>query len=866
MKTSCAHGFLKGFILILLFALLVSCTPKSNSGATITGAYNTSRIIESTEAYISYDLHRYALVIGNGKYEEGALANPTNDAILMATKLSDAGFDVFLYQNLNKSGMDEAVSSFVKVVNSDPSATAVVYYAGHGVEVEGVNYLIPVDNSKIESESDVKIYSYSLDNILSLLNANEQIIILDACRNNPFKMNGDRAAGVKGGLGALKEAKKGVTMSYLFAAQSGQTAMDGDGGNSVFTAILAEEIEKGNVPISQLFNNVAARVKFMTNGEQVPLSSTTGSSFIFQSEELSKAVLARWSEQLRKAEADLEKLESKETTNDTDAAALAETQAKVALAQAEKEASERRASQLKADEENAKREAEEAAQRSAELQAQIDAMKIAAENAATSARMKEAEANDLDELLARILNNLENINNTEINKQRDYLLKKGEDNTLLFKVISSIDNEPYTMAEKDANGKPTETAIKMRQIRKDSEKEKYDSELEAYRESLETISAGEVKTLKTVLTQDVKVVTKNTFVLSSALGNLEVHLGQYDGTTGGWNLKLTKTLKLGGKETKVFEGEIFLSYKDLTGLKPIGADDIKDVSDYAKYQEYTNNVEMFDALFRGGVPIIQVEIKCSVAASGNNHIFTISPSNIAIRRADTNKEISFDSKKALKSLGKGKIELCHDYTVSYSDASCTDDGCLNLKCKYCGALSEEVLEKAWGHDYSKEYCSKCGLKVLYQVGEKGPAGGWVFYDKGIFSDGWRYLEAAPSDLGYLYEWGDKGKFSTSTGIGTGKKNTEIIVSNSTGYNAAKACLDYSMNGYDDWFLPSMDELNLMYTNLKKNELGDFTGSHYYWSSSEDISGLKAWFQHFSSSYQDTSYRDIKYRVRPVRAF
>ena len=897
MKTSCSHGFLKGFILILLLALLVSCTPGSNSDSTSTVAVTSSNNGNSAEAvaggtsvtsrsmgndseepavsipvlpegYISYNLHRYALVIGNGRYEEGALRNPTNDASLMASRLADAGFDVYTYQNLTKSGMDEAVSGFVKVVNKDSSATAVVYYAGHGVEVEGVNYLIPVDNAKIESEEDVKIYSYSLDNILSLLTAQEQIIILDACRNNPFKMSGDRAVGVKGGLGALKEAKKGVTMSYLFAAQSGQTAKDGDGGNSIFTAILAEEIEKGNVPISQLFNNVAARVKAMTNDDQVPLSSTTGSDFVFQSEELSKAVLAKWAEQLKKAEADLKKLEEKGTSNNNDAAALAESQAKVALAQAEKEASERRAAQLKADEEKAKREAEEAAQRSVELQAQIDAMKIAAENAATAARMKSIEDNDLNGLLTQIGDILEKLHNSEISAYRNYELKDIEYNSLYDKLADDIDNEPFSLAEKDSSGNPTSMALKMRELRKEDEMAKLDKELEEYKGSIFKVYENEAEQLNSALSLDVKTITSKEYILSSVLGNLHAQLDQFDGKTGGWNLNIYTSVSCCGTEKRYFNKTIFLSYEALTGLKKIEESDIKDVSDYARYQEYVNNVEMFDALFRSEVPIIQVEIECMATASGDNHIFTITPSKISIRRADTNKEISFDSKKALSNLGKGKIEICHEYTVSYSAASCTEDGCLNLKCKHCGATSKEVLEKAWGHDFSKEYCSKCGQKVLYKVGEKGPAGGWVFYDKGRYSDGWRYLEAAPSDLSSTYVWGDDGKFSTSTGIGTGKKNTEIIASKSTSWtkNAAKACLDYKENGYDDWFLPSKDELNLMYINLKQKKLGGFADS-VYWSSSEySGSSSSAWLQGFYSGPQNDYSRSGNSRVRPVRAF
>ena len=587
---------------------------------------------DSDSEYISYDLHRYALVIGNDKYEEGALANPVNDAKLMASRLSEAGFDVFLYQNLNKSQMDDAVSSFVKIVNNDKSATAVVYYAGHGVEVDGVNYLIPVNNGKIGSEADVKIYAYSLDNILNLLEAKEQIIILDACRNNPFKMSGDRATGVKGGLGALKDAKKGVTMSYLFAAQSGQTAKDGDGGNSVFTAILAEEIEKGNVPISQIFNNVAARVKSMTNDEQVPLSSTTGSEFIFQSEELSKAVLAKWEEQLKKAEADLKKLESSGSNNN--AAALADSQAKVALAQAEKEASERRAAQLKADEEKAKLEAEEAAQRSSELQAQIEAMRIASENAALLARQAEIEQFDIQRSINEIENNKLSWTSMKGNEDELIKAKRAELEAALVVTLREIDTAPYYKGELDSSGNPTEMALKVREMHKEVERQAMEAQYAEYVASISGSSSDQRAELLKLIKSEIEVIEKKTFVASSVLGSLNIHLDQYDGELGGWNLHVSTSLR--GYNGVIFSREFFLPYETVTGLELMK--EFTDFSQYAQYQEFLEQVEMFDALFRSEVPVIQVEMSYMVDIDGGLSYCFI-PVSFEVKRADNNRAV-----------------------------------------------------------------------------------------------------------------------------------------------------------------------------------------------------------------------------------
>jgi hypothetical protein len=158
----------------------------------------------------------------------------------------------------------------------------------------------------------------------------------------------------------------------------------------------------------------------------------------------------------------------------------------------------------------------------------------------------------------------------------------------------------------------------------------------------------------------------------------------------------------------------------------------------------------------------------------------------------------------------------------------------------------------------------------YAVGSPGPSGGIIFYDKGSFGDGWRYLEAAPANTEFKAEWGAYGKdvSGTSTGLGAGKRNTQVIVEylrqNSESGRAAQLCDYLDMDGYDDWFLPSKDELNLMYQNLKRKGLGDFSNS-WYWSSSESYS-YDAWYQFFSVGRQDYGDKSDTLSVRAVRAF
>ena len=178
----------------------------------------------------------------------------------------------------------------------------------------------------------------------------------------------------------------------------------------------------------------------------------------------------------------------------------------------------------------------------------------------------------------------------------------------------------------------------------------------------------------------------------------------------------------------------------------------------------------------------------------------------------------------------------------------------------------------------------------YYLGMKGPAGGYIFYDcdadndsgneDGLVSSecGWRYLEAAPEDIGRRFFGNDAAEEvgGTSTEIGRGKNNTKVLVSTigESSYDryryrkwddyAAKQCADYSYGGVSDWFLPSIKELNMMFKNLHEKGLGSFI-SDGYWSSSE-YGGHNAWTQDFNSGSQSYNFRSNYYYVRPVRSF
>jgi hypothetical protein len=156
----------------------------------------------------------------------------------------------------------------------------------------------------------------------------------------------------------------------------------------------------------------------------------------------------------------------------------------------------------------------------------------------------------------------------------------------------------------------------------------------------------------------------------------------------------------------------------------------------------------------------------------------------------------------------------------------------------------------------------------YSPGDRGPAGGWIFFDKGNNSDGWRYLEAAPEDQGWA-KWGCNGKSTPKarySEIGAGITNTKAILKECAEPDiAARKCASYRGGGKSDWFLPSKDELHAMYINLRKPGVGGLAGN-YYWSSSETGNGRHAWGHNFTTGDQHYANKYPNWRVRAVRAF
>ncbi|SFN29441.1 Uncharacterized protein, contains caspase domain [Variovorax sp. OV329] len=216
---------------------------------------------------------RIALVIGNARYPKLPLTNPENDARLIASRLRALGFQVNEQYNLGVVQFRRVLRDYAKEVQQD-DAIAVLYYAGHGVQIDGRNFLLPVDVN-LRDQEEVKDQSVDIDELfigrIDKVGSFPRIVILDACRNNPFagKTRNIRTAGGLAEMGA-----RGTLIA--FASAPGAAAEDGpDGGNSVYSKSLAEEMMTPGIEVEQMFKNVRVRVLRDTAGRQLPWVNTS---------------------------------------------------------------------------------------------------------------------------------------------------------------------------------------------------------------------------------------------------------------------------------------------------------------------------------------------------------------------------------------------------------------------------------------------------------------------------------------------------------------------------------------------------------------------------------------------------------------
>ena len=231
---------------------------------------------------ITLKSNRYALVIGNSSYQSAPLKNPINDAEDIAVNLRQLDFKVILKKNADQRTMEDTIRYFGKQLRN--GGVGIFYFAGHGIQVGSRNYLIPID-ARIESESDVKYESVDAGRVLGKMeDAGNRlnIVILDACRSNPFARSFRTN---QRGL-ARMDAPAGSLIAY--ATAPGDVAADGPGRNGLFTKYLIKHMMSPDLPVEQMLKRIRIDVSRETKGQQIPWeSSSLMGDFYFNSEKSS---------------------------------------------------------------------------------------------------------------------------------------------------------------------------------------------------------------------------------------------------------------------------------------------------------------------------------------------------------------------------------------------------------------------------------------------------------------------------------------------------------------------------------------------------------------------------------------------------
>ncbi|MCB1647413.1 MAG: caspase family protein, partial [Pseudomonadales bacterium] len=219
---------------------------------------------------------RVALVIGNAAYRDLPLANPVNDASAMSDRLQELGFEVVTLTDASLTEMQQGLGRFLNLVQ--PGSTAMVFYAGHGIQANGRNYLMPVD-ARPENEFALQFSALELNVVLDALAGSGSamnILVLDACRNNPFER---KTRGGSRGL-AVVDAAAGTLIAY--ATAPGQVAADGEGEHGLYTGALLRALDQPGLKVEEVFKQVRIQVARASGQQQIPWesSSLTG-DFVF---------------------------------------------------------------------------------------------------------------------------------------------------------------------------------------------------------------------------------------------------------------------------------------------------------------------------------------------------------------------------------------------------------------------------------------------------------------------------------------------------------------------------------------------------------------------------------------------------------
>jgi uncharacterized caspase-like protein len=228
----------------------------------------TTTLTVSTQFEFYKNERKTALIIGNGNYKSGPLKNAVNDALDMAATLSEKGFTVILRQDANRTEMRDAIREFGREINQ--GGVGLFYYSGHGLQVDGINYLVPID-ADIELKAEVAEECVNASTVLKVMeysNNRINVIILDACRNNPFRsFSRSDEKGITR-MDPPQGAKQGSIIA--FATAPGAVASDGDTRNGLYTSKLLRYIKMSGLTLEEVFKRARIDVANESGGHQIP--------------------------------------------------------------------------------------------------------------------------------------------------------------------------------------------------------------------------------------------------------------------------------------------------------------------------------------------------------------------------------------------------------------------------------------------------------------------------------------------------------------------------------------------------------------------------------------------------------------------
>lgn len=808
---------------------------------------------------------RLALVVGNSTYLSNPLTNPANDATDIAAALKAADFSVTLVTDADSAAMDQAVAQFARDLKG--ADTGLFYYAGHGVQVDGVNFLIPV-SPRIDDAATAKAKSLAVDTVVAKMEQSgvrTALVFLDSCRDNPFP--GASRSGTRGL--ALVPTPKTMNSLIAYATSPGDTAADGTGRNGVFSGAVLRYLQEPGLELASLMKSVKAQVAQDTANKQNPrVDDGMKEDWYFLDPAVAAAKAQAASQQ---AQNELDDLERQLAERQRQIAASKNTSQRQKLEveqqrqQALQAAKKLEADNLKADAARQAKAAEEArqiaAQRAANAQAdrqkQDDLSNLAASRRAELDKLAKDGASDNPDILIETVERLEKVL-AEVDGQYAAALQKSQaaSNTTWDKQLAALNSQEPDITETDA-----EFNVRIKQASLDLEQQRQ-AELGRLKDTAEAQRSSQTASIRQQFQDTLHTLQTKAWTLGGS--SLVLSPGSFDRNARTWPFTVTCT-----------DPSIPLLPQTL-------------VADLNQASDPKQAIKDLDTAIKAQA--LAAELDWGITRQADKARYTLDLRAVRVRNLTNNQVVAQTSPmQRLAYFTQGKrtapTAAVGTLTVTTKDAKNPGEVWVNGakvgSTPWTGKLAEgqvkvEVKFDQYAAIHQQTATLEAGKsqsivanKKVLQVGDVGPAGGLIFYDKGNVSDGWRYLECAPADVSAGVQWynGDYMGIKTDTAIGTGKANTAaIMAAQGIGQYAASLCDTYTLNRFDDWFLPSKDELNEMYNKLKKTNIGGLASSSFWSSSQDDYPYNDAWGQYFDNGNQNYYRTGDWYRVRPVRAF